>query len=104
MLRVLQVTITALGTDQGIDQGVSADSLQNEGYMFEEFIRSPMPFKPIVDGGLVEDPFLPEEPLEMIRKGNWNKVILSFSEDITDFRTQWGTNLFKYLTLDPRCQ
>jgi hypothetical protein len=25
--------------------------------------------QPIVDGGLVEDPFLPEEPAELLRKG-----------------------------------
>ena len=29
-----------------------------------------------VDGGLVEDPFLPEEPREIIKKGAWNKVTL----------------------------
>ena len=64
--------------------------------MFEEFVRAPMPFKPIgisllsifiswieegtfyiflsVDGGLVDDPFLPEEPLDLLKKGAWNKV------------------------------
>ena len=27
--------------------------------------------KPIVDGGLVPDPFLPEEPMDLLRKGNY---------------------------------
>lgn len=27
-----------------------------------------------MDGGLVDDPFLPEEPLELLKKGVWNKV------------------------------
>ncbi len=29
-------------------------------------------YQPIVDGGLVDDPFLPEEPLELIKKGEKN--------------------------------
>merc|ERR1719334_861337 len=57
-------------------QNVTANELQCQGYMFEEFIRVPMPLKPIVDGDLVEDPFLPEEPIETLRKGTWNKVPL----------------------------
>ena len=27
-----------------------------------------------MDGNLVDDPFLPEEPLELLKKGTWNKV------------------------------
>ena len=27
-----------------------------------------------MDGGLVDDPFLPEEPLDLLKKGAWNKV------------------------------
>jgi hypothetical protein len=27
--------------------------------------------QPIVDGGLVADPFLPDEPLELIRRGKY---------------------------------
>jgi len=57
-------------------QNIDAIALQDKAYMFEEFIRAPAPFKPIVDGGLVEDPFLPEEPRELIRKGKYNKVPL----------------------------
>merc|ERR1711974_228241 len=53
-----------------------ADRVQSEFNMFEEFVRAPMPFKPIVDGDLVDDPFLPEEPLELLKKGTWNKVPL----------------------------
>jgi hypothetical protein len=36
----------------------------------DRWITASMP----VDGGLVDDPFLPEEPLELLRKGAWNKV------------------------------
>jgi len=57
-------------------QELPADRIQGEFNMFEEFVRAPMPFKPIVDGGLVDDPFLPEEPLELLKKGKWNKVPL----------------------------
>eukprot|EP00092_Neocalanus_flemingeri_P071935 GFUD01088443.1.p1 GENE.GFUD01088443.1~~GFUD01088443.1.p1 ORF type:complete len:306 (-),score=76.68 GFUD01088443.1:461-1378(-) len=35
---------------------------------------APMPFKPIVDGGLVDDPFLPDEPFTLLAKGKFNKV------------------------------
>ncbi len=28
-----------------------------------------LPVQPIVDGGLVSDPFLPDEPAELLRKG-----------------------------------
>ncbi|XP_023323487.1 cholinesterase 1 [Eurytemora carolleeae] len=51
-----------------------AHEIQDQGYMFEEFVRAPLPFKPIVDGGLVPDPFLPEEPMDLLRKGKFNKV------------------------------
>ena len=27
-----------------------------------------------MDGDLVDDPFLPEEPLDLLKKGAWNKV------------------------------
>ena len=33
-----------------------------------------------VDGGLVDDPFLPEEPLELLKKGKWNKVDYKYSK------------------------
>ena len=51
--------------------------------MFEKFMRNPLPFKPFVDGGLVDDPILPREPAEMIANGNWNKVpvILGHNKD-----------------------
>ena len=42
----------------------------------EEFIRAPFPFKAIVDGGLVDDPFLPKEPLDMLKEGDFAKVPL----------------------------
>merc|ERR1712142_94534 len=51
-------------------------TIQKQAFMFEEFIYSPLPFKPIVDGGLVEDPFLPDEPLTLLAKGRFNKVPL----------------------------
>ena len=35
-----------------------------------------MPFKPIVDKDLVDDPVLPDEPLNIIQSGNYNKVPL----------------------------
>lgn len=50
------------------------EQLQSLGYMFEEFIRAPFPFKPIVDGGLVSDPVLPAEPLQLLQSGQYNKV------------------------------
>jgi len=52
------------------------EQLQSLGYMFEEFIRAPFPFKPIVDGGLVSDPVLPAEPLQLLQSGQYNKVPL----------------------------
>jgi len=55
-------------------QSIKAEDFQNLGYMFEEFLRAPMPFKPIVDGDLVDDPILPEEPLTLLEKGEFNKV------------------------------
>jgi len=55
---------------------VEAIEIQSQAYFLEEFIRAPLPFKPIVDGGLVDDPFLPEEPLELLSKGQFNKVPL----------------------------
>ena len=55
-------------------QAVPAAALQDQAYMFEEFLANPMPFKPMVDGGLVEDPVLPEEVEEAVRAGRWNKV------------------------------
>jgi len=57
-------------------ESVEAVDLQSLAYMLEEFIRAPMPFKPMVDGGLVEDPFLPEEPLTLLENGQFNKVPL----------------------------
>ena len=35
-----------------------------------------MPFKPIVDKDLVDDPVLPDEPLNLLKSGNYNKVPL----------------------------
>lgn len=35
-----------------------------------------MPFKPIVDKDLVDDPVFPEEPMNLIKSGNYNKVPL----------------------------
>jgi len=55
---------------------VEADKFQRSAYFLEEFIRAPLPFKPIVDGGLVDDPVLPEEPLELLSTGRFNKVPL----------------------------
>ena len=57
-------------------QSVEAEDIQSLGYMFEEFIRAPLPFKPIVDGDLVDDPVLPEEPLTLLARGEFNKVPL----------------------------
>jgi len=57
-------------------QDLPAIDLQESHNMFEEFVRAPLPFKPIVDGGLVPDPFLPEEPMELLKKGQFNKVPL----------------------------
>ena len=57
-------------------QTVEALEIQSLAYFLEEFIRAPYPFKPMVDGGLVDDPFLPEEPLELLSKGHFNKVPL----------------------------
>ena len=51
--------------------------------MFERFMRNPLPFKPIVDGGLVDDPIIPLEPTELLARGTWNKVpvILGHNKD-----------------------
>jgi len=57
-------------------QGLEAGKFQNCLYFFEEFMGGPMPFKPIVDGGLVKDPILPQEPLILLKKGDFNKVPL----------------------------
>jgi len=57
-------------------QGLKADDIQQQQYFLEEFIRAPFPFKPIVDGGLVDDPFLPKEPLDMLKEGDFAKVPL----------------------------
>jgi len=57
-------------------QDTPAIDLQVCSSMFEEFVRAPLAFKPIVDGGLVPDPFLPEEPIQLIKKGLYNKVPL----------------------------
>jgi len=64
-------------------RGVPAFTLQSKAYMFERFMRNPLPFKPIVDGGLVEDPILPLEPTELLATGAWNKVpvILGHNKD-----------------------
>ena len=64
-------------------RGVPAFTLQTKAYMFERFMRNPLPFKPIVDGGLVEDPILPLEPTELLATGAWNKVpvILGHNKD-----------------------
>ena len=35
-----------------------------------------MPFKPIVDKDLVDDPVLPDEPIDLIKSGKFNKVPL----------------------------
>ena len=60
-----------------------AFTLQSKAYMFERFMRNPLPFKPIVDGGLVDDPILPLEPTELLAAGAWNKVpvILGHNKD-----------------------
>ena len=57
-------------------RGVPAFTLQTKVYMFERFMRNPLLFKPIVDGGLVEDPILPSEPSELFATGAWNKVFI----------------------------
>jgi len=57
-------------------QSMKAADLQKQQYFLEEFIRAPFPFKPIVDGGLVEDPFLPNEPLDILKEGDFAKVPL----------------------------
>merc|ERR1711936_244567 len=57
-------------------QQVKAENFQHETNMFEEFVRAPMPFKPIVDKDLVDDPVFPEEPMNLIKSGNYNKVPL----------------------------
>ena len=64
-------------------RGVPAFTLQSKAYMFERFMRNPLPFKPIVDGGLVDDPILPMEPTELLANGDWNKVpvILGHNKD-----------------------
>jgi len=62
---------------------VPAFTLQSKAYMFERFMRNPLPFKPIVDGGLVDDPIIPLEPTELLARGTWNKVpvILGHNKD-----------------------
>jgi len=57
-------------------QETDAIKLLNLANMFEEFIRAPMPFKPIVDKDLVDDPVLPDEPINLIQTGQYNKVPL----------------------------
>ena len=57
-------------------QGKDAVAIQKLGFMFEDFIYMPLPFKPIIDGGLVDDPFLPDEPLTLLANGSFNKVPL----------------------------
>merc|ERR1719232_2142096 len=57
-------------------QATDATKLLNLTNMFEEFIRAPMPFKPIVDKDLVDDPVLPDEPINLIQTGQYNKVPL----------------------------
>ena len=42
--------------------------------MFEEFFTYPFPFKPILDRDIVAEPFLPDEPLILIKEGRYNKV------------------------------
>jgi len=57
-------------------QSIDAGEFGRETNMFEEFVRAPMPFKPIVDKDLVDDPVLPDEPLTLLKSGNYNKVPL----------------------------
>ncbi len=46
---------------------VSASDLVNAGFAFQTFDPLPYPFKPVVDD-FAGDPFLPEEPLDVILK------------------------------------
>lgn len=57
-------------------QKVNPRDIQSVAYMFEESVRVPMPFKPIVDGDLVKDPFLPKEPIDILSEGTYNQVPL----------------------------
>jgi len=57
-------------------QSKDAAEIQEQTNLFEEFIRAPMPFKPIVDKDLVDDPVLPDEPIDLIKSGKFNKVPL----------------------------
>ena len=73
-----------LGCDQGDSdeniieklQSLNPITIQKQAFMFEEFNYTPLPFKPIVDGGLVDDPFLPDEPLTLLATGRFNRVPL----------------------------
>lgn len=55
-------------------QSKDAADIQGLTNMFEEFVRAPLPFKPIVDKDLVDDPVLPDEPINLIKSGRYNKV------------------------------
>ena len=55
-------------------QSKEAAELQGLTTMFEELFTYPIPFKPILDKDIVAEPFLPDEPLNLIQEGRYNKV------------------------------
>jgi len=80
-------------------QSKDAGEIQALTNMFEEFIRAPLPFKPIVDKDLVDDPVLPDEPINLIKAGNYNKVPMIIGTNQNEgllIKAFYQTNLSKY--------
>lgn len=80
-------------------QSKDAVELQRLTDMFEEFIRYPMPFKPIVDKDLVDDPLIPDEPLTLIKEGRYNKVPIMIGSNKNEgllVKGFYARNLSKY--------
>jgi len=80
-------------------QSKDAVELQRLIDMFEEFIRYPMPFKPIVDKDLVDDPLIPDEPLTLIKEGRYNKVPIMIGSNKNEgllVKGFYARNLSKY--------
>ena len=58
-----------------------------------------MPFKPILDKGLVDDPLIPDEPLNLIKEGKYNKVPLMIGSNQNEgllIKAFYDRNLSKY--------
>ena len=80
-------------------QSKDAAELQRLTNMFEEFIRYPMPFKPIVDKDLVDDPLIPDEPITLIKEGRYNKVPMMIGTNKNEgllIKGFYARNLAKY--------